>query len=421
MKKLLTTAILGLLVAYATFNVGVWYQTKRMLDEFKQATELELAFSHGWIVPSLSGEVTINNVVITLFRLRDPIPIGQVKLSFGSLTDMLEYLSPWALTEELKVPDSVELYINNAQIPLTDNWKNFVAEEQPGGNLFGLACGDINSIGVDEMRGMEYGTLTVNQQIGYDFDRREGLLRLTFDTHIEGIQHSSGVLELQGLTWPPALDAALPRLKKFRFLHEDLSYMKRLMFLCGKRANLDEPGFINATINKTKNLLNQAGIKLSPSLLNAYKIYLKGDGIVEILLFPTEPLDIGTLPFLPAEELAQSLGFSLQLNRITIPDAAFSADIEKLVAFLDPPEPEIVVEVKPEVVVVEPSLQPVEVDELKYYVGSHAQITQHTGKVISGTLKNVDDFQLTLERQVQRGVVSFQIKRKNIQEALVLR
>ncbi len=422
MKKLLITVFLGLLAAYVAFKGTAWYQTKRMLDAFQQATELDLAFSHGWIGSSLAGEVTIDDVVITPFQLKETIPIAQIRLSFASLTDMLSYLSPWALTEELQIPDGLELFIEDAQVPLSDNWRNYSSEGQSEASFFGLACGDVDDVGLDELRSMGYGTLSIDQQIAYGFDRREGLLSLRFDTQIEGMQHSAGELELQGLTWPPVAGSIAPKLKKLKYLHEDLSYMKRLMLMCGKKANLDEPGFINASMAKTEGLLAKAGVGLSPSLMNAYKTYLKGDGIAEILLYPSEPLDFGTLPFLEEDTLAQSLGFSLKLNRIDIPDAEFTLDFEKLMAFLYPPEPEVVVEPEPEPEPIpEPSFQPIEIEELERYIGMPAQITQRSGKVVSGVLKTVDTFQLTLDQQLQSGVVSFHIKKSDIQEAMVLR
>ncbi|WP_020410656.1 hypothetical protein [Hahella ganghwensis] len=425
MKKLISILIFGPLIAFGVFKLGAFYQTHRALAAFQDATELHLALSYNWIGSSLDGEVTVEGVTLTPFQLREPILIGEVSLKFDSLSDMLGYLSPWSLTEELKVPDGLTISVKQAQVPLTDNWRNYEPDEETqGGDFFGLACGDIDQIGLEELREMGYTSLTVDQELSYHYNRFDNTLKVGFDTNIEGMQHIASEMVLEftdGQNWPPAEGATIPLVQRLTYMHEDLSYMKRVMLMCGKRANLDQPEFIEASIDKTRRLLNEAGISLSPEMVTAYRTYLKGDGIVEVTLLPSDSLDLATIPFLPEDSFAESLGFSLKVNRVGIPNASFTLNMQQLTEYLYPPEPIVEAEPEPQPKAPPPpTYRPVELEELELYIEQPAKIIQHSGKVMKGTLVSVEPFQIILEQQMQSGVVSFHIKKSEITEAQIL-
>ncbi|OZG74940.1 hypothetical protein BTA51_00615 [Hahella sp. CCB-MM4] len=427
MRKLFTILILGPLAAYIAFAASVWYQTHRMIAAFQEATSLHLALSYGWITPSLNGEVTIEDVEVLPFQLREPIPIEAVSLKFDSLWDMLVFAAPWRVEEENFDPHGLTLSIRNAQVPLTDNWLNYASEEETSteASFFGLACGDVEDIGLSELRDMGYSVLTVSEEFQIRRDQGDpDATRILFDVDVDGMQRSSGELVItkgRGPTYQLGeRTIALPELKSITYVHEDRSYMKRVMLLCGKKANLDEPGFIDASVEKTVSKLAEAGISLSPSLVNAYRTYLKGDGVAEVSFTPAESLDVTTLPFIEGDTIAETLGFSLKLNRVSIPNASFAINIEQLTTYLYPPEPVVEEpEPKPKAPPL-PTFRPIDIAELELYLDQPAKIAQHSGKVMEGTLVAVEPYQVTLEQQIQSGVVSFHIKKSDIKEVQVL-
>ncbi|WLQ12236.1 hypothetical protein O5O45_21150 [Hahella aquimaris] len=428
MKKFIVTTFLVVLGAYGAFKGLVWYQTDQAIAKFKEATALHMAVDYGWISSNLEGEIIIKDVKLTPFQLRETIPIQEISLKFPSVFAMLDYYSPLnrrsPQSADAGMPDSLEISVVHANLPMVDSWENYKSEPDGShnvGEFLAIDCGDVDGVDVKEMREMGYDRLQVDASWGYNYNSMSSMLSLFFNTDIQGVSNIQGRLDIdvdRNFSWPPSEGTRLPRLKYLTYLYEDASFIKRLTLFCTKKTGDSPAQFVEGSIEKSQQILAEAGVTPSADLVNAYAVYLKGDGSFEFILNPVEDLDYSLLAFMDMSSIVDALGLQLRMNQVMIPDLSANIDQAKLKAFLSPP-PVVVDAPPPPPPKVEKAYRQVEVDELDAYVGYPVRLKENSGKLVEGSIEKVLEYQIDVAVPLQTGSVSFHIKKRDIAEIKV--
>ncbi len=422
MKKLVVWCVILMVLTYGAFKGIAWYQVNRLILEVKRTFEQHMALSHGWISTSIWGGAVIHDLQVTPFQLRYPLEVKEVEISLDSPFDFIDIFSLIDADPAMDPPGAMEIRWQNMSLPLSENWMNYIDFENIDRDLFGLACGPIESIGVTELEQMGYGNIPLNQKLAYRYDDSTQRMTVSFESELEGLGVYSGEVELglsHSLQWPFASSSGSVRLHKIYLAYDDRSFIKRATLLCGKAAGFTKAEFIVASTQKTQRKLERLGISLSDEFLRGYGTFLQGDGIIEFQAEPMTGIALNRLASFSEAELNQALNYSIKVNRINLPNAVFALNSQKLTDYLYPPP--VVEEPKPEPKVATPTarFQPVAVAYAEQFLDQRVRIIQSSGKVTEGVLQAAAGSYLDIGVKVGSGTVKFHVNIREVEDFLV--
>jgi hypothetical protein len=106
-----------------------------------------------------------------------------------------------------------------------------------------------------------------------------------------------------------------------------------------------------------------------------------------------------------AEQIAQTLSYSVKVNRVRIPDGEFLVNVEKLTDFLSPTPKAKPPPPKPVVVKRKATFQAISVKNIDRFTGSRIRIKQRSGKTTEGFLTATEKHRIDIDVPQAQGKV----------------
>lgn len=394
MKRLLTFAVVVVLLGWVLFKASVWWLADQRLAEARKAIESVGVIERGAIGSGIEGRLLLTAASYQDFRLAQPIDIGRMAFDAGSPLNLLT-----VLVDPGRLPAAWSLRAENVELALEAtmfrNWVTASGETNPA--LFAPVCGP------DHRQQLGSGDLVrmgVNGIVG------EALIRQYPDRlYLELTTASTGGLEVE---WPgarvdimnrdqPVQGADAPMTVTIR----DGGLMRRVAAYCARESSVTTVEWTSLVMDAFRKALNARGYEASAQLLALYRQWLTEGGELTLVLEPAQPVYGVPVQGLGEENTPD---LTVSYNGQLVPDVYLKQ--------VEPPEP-MVAEQSLQPVVPEGTDNPVagwypaELAEAGRWVGHNVRITLSNDNVVEGRLASVGEQSLEVARIVGGGEIAY--------------
>lgn len=277
---------------YGLVKAALWYSTKNALENFSRQSAGFVELKYQNITSSIKGSVSVNKLTVFLPLFKESIHIRRVRLSTDNVLTLLSLTSKFKSKE---IPKSLGLLIEGVKIDLNNKLLNPPQEtpQTPLERFNTLACGDILRFDEKTLKQMGYTDITTDININYLYDPLAKTLQLNFYENIERFFSLDLSAQIKGISKiPKGSDIAmgmvspqsLPTLGKVKFTLEDDSFITRKVNFCAKQNKSNQQTYISKHVKMADKFLQQMGIKLHKSLIDAYQKSLTHPGNIVLSL-----------------------------------------------------------------------------------------------------------------------------------------
>ncbi len=417
MKKLLLMGVLLTITAYATFKVWVWYQADQLLKGWKQTYAADMALSYRWIYSSLEGEIGVTGVTLTPFGLKESFEIGDVKLKFANVFDLISLDRLAAGT----FPEQLRLIISNASLRVRDVTFADVGQIGTGDRRFDFLalpqCGTLNRFGGIQLQSLGLNALTSRIEIGY---RRRPLAdNLVLDAvwNVDDVASISVEAELDlpsmGWSWP-ALVQLLNKPQKAAISLHDRGLTRRLALVCGERTGFKRPELAMLISDGWLGQLRSIGIDMAPGWQQLLGGFIAEGGVMSLVFTPAVAFNRLQWQERLADQLLTDMGMQVHLNGKRMSNLGWKFDAASYALLWNKtPEP---VAAKPVAVKKAPAprWRDAQLTQLATLVGQAVRIVLVNGRSLEGTLSNVSEFSLEVSQQLSSGQVAYPLRKEEV-------
>lgn len=416
-KNLLRILFLCVAVLMSTkaFVALIAYQT---VESIRDSYGDSVSVTYGWISSGFDGALTYEDVAITPYSLKRSFKASAIRVEFGHYFSLLAQLAD---LKSLSLEGIKRISVDGIQAPLEGrDIEQWLAEEYaPELSVpLGLyACGNVQRIGHEQLRSMGIQELKSRLNIGIAENAAQGPLSLSIDADLYEIGRIELDLGLGNIS--DAEGVAEWPLHHLRFKYVDNGYLRRLANLCESSTSFDRMSYAQSAALVWQKTMQQNGISVNDSILNAYFTYLSLGGAATLRLAPEQPFTLAQMLSDYDKNLFSAYGVTLSLNKVDI-DAP---GVRLLKAYFDP-EPvqanELVESIETKEIEL-PRAVVLPVEELDGYLGRDLVVTLVSGKVYEGTLQSSDEFRFELVPEVSKGAgqVAYTVQREDVKEILL--
>jgi hypothetical protein len=404
MKRLLTTLVLLLLLAFAGFKAAVWWLTDQRMAEARSALEHQGVLSRGRIGSGLDGHLVLSDGYWQDFRLTQPLAFGRVVFDAGSPLALLR-----ALLDPADLPLSWTLQAEGLGLVLDANLlRNWVTADGEDGQgrpaLMVLPCAP------DTRQQLGSGDL---MRMGITGLAGEALIRQDADG-VRAELNTAGVGSLE-LVWPGArLNVRQPSAtlsstaNAMTVTLRDGGLMRRVTAYCARETGLEPQAWADRVTAALAAGLRARGVAASEPLRALYRQWLLEGGELTLSLWPSRPW--WGIPV--RADAGEGAAWPVSYNGRAVPGLYLTA----LPPSTSPPEA-VVGSGSPPPEAGAPdregwSEQPLA--DADAWLGYRIRVTLDTGKVVEGRLDAVDERELSVARRMAGGEVVYPILRRAV-------
>ncbi len=427
MKKLFLGILFATVAIVITFKGYIWFKVYSELSQLKEQLAPHAMIKYDWIFSSFDGEVGVRGVEITPYLLKGTITIDELSLKVADAATLFKLgdtLSRHSL------PDQLNVRMRNMSLPLKSDIATFansfdasIADNQSTFNPFGVySCGDTAVVTGDELKTMGYDNFTVSSDIGYRLNPVDQTLTVSAVADSESMGRSELTINLGVSESAMNLVLAaqrLPDLNSLTWEFHDAGYFRRLSFYCGKKTGTERNVYVTQAANEWDADLQDHGITLNRSLVDAYRQYILDGGLLRVDIRPDRDIDYSALSLFSANDIVNMLNLRIKINNEWLSDLSLKLDDNKVARLFG--EEKAVNVPKPSdqtapAIPQEPvkRYQAISIDEVEHFLKYPVQVELDSGKLVEGTVIAVDEHIIEVEQVVTGGRVSYPLRKRNI-------
>ncbi|MBC9250611.1 hypothetical protein A9179_10025 [Pseudomonas alcaligenes] len=420
MSKLVKWGLFSILAIALLIKVSLWLSVRSIMNDAVQQLSPFMQVSYSGITSSFDGRVGVSGIKVSVPAANDEFRIEHAELKFKGLMDLLSFRERLA---EGKFPEQMAVNIKGLALevhgPFMEALKAPSTEKNLDSALSSVACGNVDSIGVDQLLEMGYRTLETDAQFSYLF--QPGAQTLTFnmtaDTRDMGEYRVS--LSLANMSEKPGdLRVNPPRVSMMTLELNDNQYQRKVNSYCAGKMGQSDEVYLQTALEHLDSSLRSQRIALDPKLLAALGGYLKDPQALRVELNPTEGMTWDGLQFFEAKDVVAMLRPVLLINQQSVEPLAFS--------WVDPraarePEPNELVRAEVvEQTQASPQYEFVSVASLPDYAGKRLQFITYDGAYYQGVLHKVENGKAFLSVQFGTGNAEMFLRLEKIDKVRVL-
>ncbi|MFI8483194.1 hypothetical protein ACIGCM_21775 [Pseudomonas sp. NPDC078700] len=419
MGKIIKWGLLSVLLVAVVIKLSLYLSVRSIMNDAKDRLAPMVDISYGGITSSFDGRVGLENVTIGIPAAGDKLQIAHAELKFNGLSELLRFKERLA---ERKLPEQMAVSIKGLSIdvfgPLAQAFYQPPKQTDIYSALSAVACGDVKTIGANELLDMGYRTLETDGEFSYLLE--PSAQKLTFnlnsDTREMGAMQVSMALANVSDN-PTDLRSNPPRIKRLSFELTDNQYQRKLQTYCAAKMGLTLDAYRKAAIAKIDKSLRQQRVALDQPVLDAYARYLADPQSLRIELEPTEGMVWDGLQFFEAHDALKMMRPTLTVNQVPVKDVGF--------AWVDPVALKIAAADKAsqantaaaEVALVSSGF--VNIDALPDYVGRRMRFITYDGMYYQGVLTRVANEKAFLTVQGGNGTAQMSLRLGKIDKVRV--
>ncbi|MEK1906687.1 MAG: hypothetical protein AAAB13_12955 [Pseudomonas sp.] len=420
MSKLVKWGLLSILVIALLIKVSLWLSVRSIMNDTVQQLSPFMQISYRGITSSFDGRVGVEGIKVHVPMFRDEFQIEHAELKFKGLMDLLSFKER---LDQGKFPEQMAVNIKGLALEVHGPLMEMLKQPPEGKDLqtalASVACGNVDTIGVDQLLAMGYRTLETDAEFSYLF--QPGAQTLTFnmtaDTRDMGEYRVS--LSLANMSEKPGdLRVNPPRVSMVTVELNDNQYQRKVNSYCAGKMGQKDEVYVQTALDHLDASLRSQRIALDPKLLEALGVYFKDPQALRVELSPTEGMTWDGLEFFEPKDVIAMLRPVLLINQESVEPLAFS--------WVDPraarnPEPDELVRAEVvEQVQATPQYEFVSVASLPDYAGKRLQFITYDGAYYQGVLHKVESGKAFLSVQFGTGSAEMFLRLEKIDKVRVL-
>ncbi|SEG80700.1 LSm family protein [Marinobacterium lutimaris] len=326
MRKLATWLfLLVLLLALALGGMYgfYWYQVKTFVDDLAVQVSGQAQIEYDAIYADPRGEVGVDGINITLTQDGIRIPVQSIRVRSD---DPFFFFNPQGRIESGDWPGRLSLVVKQAEVGLDSGLVKSIEQQAAlameanplAVSPEALACGDLQQLGVAEMRQMGYSRFVSDMVVGLDVDRYNR--RVTLNTDFSANQFGSSTVELEFSVAsddlvPAQLLAANPRLRKLEVSYQDGGYNQRRNSFCAEQAGVEVDAYLADHRQLMERTLLASGVDLPELLWDIYSGVNQPGGSLMLTMRPPGGLGPEVMAALGSPgDMIERLNLAVRLN-----------------------------------------------------------------------------------------------------------
>jgi hypothetical protein len=327
-KKLIKALLLLSLpfILYGLLKLAIWYSTKNNIEKFSSQYAGFVQLKYQTISSSIKGNVSVNGLTLFIPMINESIHIKRIRLTTDNILTLLSLTSK---LESQEIPKSLGLLIEGVKIDINSQLFNSSQEsvQTPAERFNTLACGNIQRFDEKALKQMGYDNISTDINLNYSYDPIARTLQLNLYENIEQffsldlnaqINNLSKIPNTQEVAMSLASSQNMPQLGKVKLTIEDDSFTTRKVNFCAKNNKSDQKTYISKHVKMADNFLQQMGIKLHQSLLDAYHKSMSHPGNIILSMDFSDTTNIMELSEFALNDIISQLGTEILINNKTI-------------------------------------------------------------------------------------------------------
>lgn len=412
MKKLLLTFLFlacVLLVGTKAFIALTTYQT---MEALKTELEEDASISYKWISSDLSGAISIHNITVTPFPLKQTYGAKTLTLHFDHPMHLLNGLMDlksgfWQGISAVSLDQAYTTTTGKGLISwLSQTYDQaFSVPLKPYGCLGkeNFEAADWENIGINEFK----ANISLHQSV------QNGLMHLDLSADLQELGEFHGELSLSQAPLPATIagfSLASFNIHSVSIAHVEKGFLKRLSNYCTGKTQLSRTQFSELAAQSWKTSLADIGFITDRATDDLYGEYLAFGGKIKILLAPPSPIQLNKSAKLLDQFIDKPLGLSITLNN----KAPLKPELYLDGKYFRPPVVTKVIEEAPMSAPNAKAFIKTEWDRLNQFINQQIRVTLTDGKVIEGTLIDSDKYRVNISQHISGGVFSTHPQRKDV-------
>lgn len=325
---LLGTALAALAI-YGALKVSVHYRVKSDLDRFVAMAGPLAEIRYGSIQSSLSGTVTVENIVIRPKALPDNIRVGFVRLEGPDVRFLFDIAG---MVDRAEPPERLTLSVGDLEMALEGAILSLLKPDNPpdARSYRGAghkSCGLAGLFRRTQVWDLGLETVSMDANIGYQWDAAKGQMLMHLDYVVDGIESLALDLSLSDVPPPSAMALGVtPSLSAITVTYRpDRHYAGRAIENCAASQGQDVPSYVRSLVEADDETFSQSlGFIPGPGIRAALASYLENPGEIVMTVKPSSPLDPTVFATSSPEAVLSVLGLDLRVNGEEVGDLSFS-------------------------------------------------------------------------------------------------
>ncbi|PAV25644.1 hypothetical protein CF392_09760 [Tamilnaduibacter salinus] len=404
MKKLSVFLLIVVIVGYAAFKGGAWYQTRQALIDTRERLDEMGVLRWSGIGSGLSGQVSVSGLQWSPFALSSPITADRVVFRPGGVAGL------WPILSEGRLPDEWSFSATGVQLMLKDELlQDWIAPDhrQALVQWLQIPCGG-RVLGVSDLRQLGIGQLNGDLTLRSSADR-PGI----------ALEVNAGALGSIDLYAPQARPSTLSELRSAETLWtgpvqvtlRDGGLMRKLSAWCAEQGKQSKSAWTASVLKALEKPL--AAMRLAPSeqLASLYRTFLRDGGALSTTLQVNQPF--WGVPVRAPDQSGEGASLNARYNGNGVPGLYLSRT--------EPDAPTVVTPVEPEpespaagTASDGPAYRAVGPEAYGDQLGRDVRIELDTGRVVEGRLSGVSEHVLEVTRMMDGGEVAYPLDREAI-------
>lgn len=427
MKKLLSWMFVlgvgGVLLVKAT----IYYRVTAQLDDAIAMVSPFARVTYQGVNSSLSGEVSVEQVMIRAYAVDFPVQIAEISLAFPDLKTLLfikDDIKNQRLPERMKFSlKHIEIDVEDLKPYLSLTQKDTEQWLQGNGALGCEALEDADAATALQILG--YGQLDGSMTLAYGWDKLSKTMTLDMDFSWHDMTRTAMTFEFDEVAALSAVALAQPKLKRIALQLDDLGYNGRFAGYCAEQEAITAKEFIDIHLALARGALQEQGIILGEEWFEAYEYYLHATGPLVISMYPDNMKDLANAHLYKPSDIPRLLGLEISMGDRVIRDISMDWDQEKLMASVaayqkkDNPTPAVAPEPEPQPEV-KIQYREIPLERLNDYLNQRVIALTRDGRKFEGELTRSTEQQILINVAMGSGYATLPIKHYDIESVKVL-
>ena len=287
MKKTLMFLVGFCALAAAGFYGTTWYGTYHALQRIKSQMASVGVLDWQSITPSISGQVKVDDLRLTLFELSQPIHVNSVVFAAGSSRALLQ----WSLGREVKRP---QLTINDMKLilrpELTKSWVPAAEDRLRWPRPWRVrACGEQRTLGGADLIAMGLDIVDIDLTLSSE-QVDDGAVSLRGEVNADAL--GSFDFTMTTRAFPASMEGLTELLpwqwQSLEVFIRDGGFMRRLAAFCAQDRHESPEAWARLATDELQGELAGWGILPSKPLTALYRQWLENGGELSMVL-PSTP------------------------------------------------------------------------------------------------------------------------------------
>ena len=312
MKKLIVWAILMGAIAYGGAKFYLHGEVSDAMDMAVMMVSPYASVQYGGVASTMSGELTVENVIVRVQGFRDEIYIDRIGINTPSFFSLLE-LSDLMTMQGDSMPEYFGFIVEGLRIPVDADYYqtlyDLTLEENGASDATEAAA---------ECAGKYGFSPTALTELGYT----EQVFSMSMTVRDQVSQYSLDMLVNMDDMWDLDANVALsgnilvemakgvqyrPRLGALSLEFTDQSLNERVEVYCGKRG-LSPAETLQAQMDAFKYSGESNGIEFDKLILDPYREFLEGKSKLVVTARPTKPIAFSQIDLYKPSDVPALLG-----------------------------------------------------------------------------------------------------------------